>query len=176
MSTKKYEDELKALNTPDIRSTLRWLNNNVEKHVKATLLASMKHDAAMAAIQKHYSSDAIGKALKAVADGVAARPRAETTANGQPRERRAFDVVMRELHEIAGQLDHVVKDMKQATHNTPPASYVLPVDPVGVFIIAASAAGATVLDGPHPTVEEAMKAWPEAIPPTKPEQTIEDLL
>jgi hypothetical protein len=74
---KKFTAELEKLTTPDIRSTLRWLNNNVEKTTKPTELASMKHDKCLKIIEDKYKATDIEKALDALASGGTKKPKTE---------------------------------------------------------------------------------------------------
>lgn len=76
---KKFTAELEKLTTPDIRSTLRWLNNNTEKTTKPTELASMKHDKCLKIIEDKYKPADIEKALDALASGGTKKPKTEKT-------------------------------------------------------------------------------------------------
>lgn len=77
---KKFTAELEKLTTPDIRSTLRWLNNNTEKTTKPTELASMKHDKCLRIIEDKYKPADIEKALDALASGGTKKPKTEKAA------------------------------------------------------------------------------------------------
>lgn len=135
---KKFTDQLTALSTPDIRSVLRYLNNNIQKTVNATKLASMKHDLALKNIEDNYTPANIEKALDQLASGTAAKPRtAKTTPKNKPK-------------------------------TVPPsaaASYIIDVGG-NFFVIAAGPNGACTLDDTiFASLEAAHKEWPEAIPP-----------
>jgi hypothetical protein len=63
MHMKSLIEELSKMSTVDLRRTLRWLNNQVEHTVKATDLASMKHDKVLHVIEKHYRPSDVERAL-----------------------------------------------------------------------------------------------------------------
>jgi hypothetical protein len=176
--TKKFTQQLTDLTTPDIRSVLRWLNNNVEKHVKPTLLASMKHDKALAVIEDKYKPADIEKALDNLASGTLGNKReaaapTTTTTHTKPHTNGKFASAMQELHTLADELDKCIKNLKN-TSGMSGASYIIEVGG-NFFVIGASANGACLMDNTiFTTAEAAHKHWPEAILPA-PLATAEDL-
>jgi hypothetical protein len=174
--SKKFTEELTKLSTPDIRSVLRFLNNNAGKHVEATKLASMRHDKALAIIEDKYKPVDIEKALTALASGTTSKSRTEKAPNTPAPspvtgERRSFDTIMGELKSLASSLNECVHDLKTGNHKTDSgASYLVGIKGAKgteeqFYIIAAGSKGAGQLDGPYVTAEAAHKAWPEAMLP-----------
>lgn len=188
--SKKFTEELSKLTTPDIRSVLRWLNNNIEKTTKATDVASMKHDKAQKIIEEKYKPADIEKGLNSLTEAKPARGR-KTKPDAQPSpsiaviapgDKRTIKHMLEDLHATADRLDGIIGEMKKLPAGVEPASFVLEIEVSTAnklfYIIAASAKGATVIDGPHKTLEEAHKAWPEAIlpGPVAKEEDLKDLL
>lgn len=171
--SKKFTELLKALSTPDIRSVLRWLNNNIEKKVKPTELASMKHDRCLVIIEEKYTPANIERALAEYAS-----VRRERTPTTPPAigERRSFDSAVKELHQLGDTLDSIVKDLRATTGHAP-ASYILEMSPTSFAVIAAGSKGATIIEDGFKTLDDARKGWPEAIAPTGEDaNTIDDIL
>lgn len=191
--SKKFTEELTKLNTPDIRSVLRWLNNNAEKLVKPTELASMKHDRALKIIEDKYKPADIEKALDALSSGdkptrkkadklaPAAKtdtPKADKKAPVvSPTIRNKFQKALDKLRAIESELGDGIRALEASDITDSGASYI--VDMGGGFVvIAASGNGACIIEGGFKTLEAAHKEWPEAIPPaaiSKPEE-VADLL
>lgn len=195
---KKFTEELTKLNTPDIRSVLRWLNNNAEKLVKPTELASMKHDRALKIIEDKYKPADIEKALDALSSGdkptrkkgdkktdspatepaPAPAPKADKKAPVvSPTIRNKFQKALDKLRAIESELGEGIRALEASDITDSGASYI--VDMGGGFVvIAASGNGACIIEGGFKTLEAAHKEWPEAIPPaaiSKPEE-VADLL
>ena len=196
---KKFHEELEGLTTPNIRSVLRWLNNNVEKTTKPVELASMKHDKCLKIIEDKYKPHDIEKALAEYANGktktdtpkpekekpTATKKSEETKHPETPKEDLSMTERLQKfvtgLQEELETLDTVIKNLKEAAHEPKPASYIVEISVAGTkfwFVIAASANGACVIDEPFVSMEKAAAEWPEAILPgplSKP-GGIEDML
>jgi hypothetical protein len=180
---KKFTEELTKLTTPDIRSVLRWLNNEVERHVKPTELASMKHDKCLKIIEDKYKPADIEKALDNISSGNGKTHARKTKPEGtvtvqketpnspkQAKPERKLMEVLKELHDTADKFDGVLNELKRIAGKggDEGASYVVEIkagDASVFYVIAASGNGACVLEGPHPSAEAAHKSWPEAILP-----------
>lgn len=172
--SKKHTEDLKALSTPNIRSVLRWLNNNIEKKTKPTELASMKHDKCLSIIEDKYKPADIEKALTALMTDD--KPKRHKATPKEPETKTDHDVTqpadnnraklfaeVGKLREVANTLDDIINGLKLGSKTPEAASYLLTIGDKQVYVIAAGARGATVIEGPFETPAKALKEWPEAI-------------
>lgn len=176
---KKFTEELKKLSTTDLRSVLRWLNNNVEKLVKPTDLASMKHDKALTVIEDKFKAADIEKALDALSSGTtSSKPKVDKPAPVAKPLKPGKSTPSPATSPRA--IEQAITELRRAiAENTNPlASYVIDIGG-NFFVIAVGRNGACTLDDSiFTTADAAHKAWPEAIlpGPLAKEDDLKDLL
>lgn len=180
---KKFTEELSKLNTPDIRSVLRFLNNAAPKKlVKPTELASMRHDKCLKAIEDKFNTSDIEKALESLkAPGKKAPSKKADTTKAAPavidQPTNLTDSVEKALALAQTHLEEATRaysKLPQFEAN----SYIVDMTDLlkaakapftldkPFIVMAAGPMGTCALDGPFATLEEARKEWPNSTPPS----------